>query len=63
MTTVPGWWWVRRRAAARWRSGVERGALVAVSAAGWTIYDMCKAVDKNMLIGGIVLVDKVKEDV
>ncbi len=45
------------------QTGVEMEALTAVSTALLTVYDMCKAVDKNMLIGGIVLVDKVKEDV
>ena len=45
------------------QTGVEMEALTAVSTALLTVYDMCKAVDKTMLIGGIVLVDKVKEDV
>ena len=39
-------------------TGVEMEALTAVSAAALTIYDMCKAVDKTMLIGKIKLVDK-----
>lgn len=43
------------------QTGVEMEALTAVSTALLTIYDMCKAVDKHMLIGGIVLVNKVKE--
>jgi cyclic pyranopterin phosphate synthase len=33
-------------------------ALVAVTAAALTVYDMCKALDKGMEIGGIVLVKK-----
>ncbi len=45
------------------QTGVEMEALTAVSTALLTVYDMCKAVDKKMLIGGIVLVDKMKEDV
>ena len=45
------------------QTGVEMEALTAVSTALLTVYDMCKAVDKNMLIGGIVLVEKIKEDV
>ncbi len=45
------------------QTGVEMEALTAVSIALLTIYDMCKAVDSMMLMGGIVLVDKVKEDV
>jgi cyclic pyranopterin phosphate synthase len=45
------------------QTGVEMEALTAVSTALLTVYDMCKAVDKAMLIGGIVLVEKTKEDV
>lgn len=37
------------------RTGVEMEALTAVSAAALTIYDMCKAVDKTMVIGGVHL--------
>ena len=40
------------------RTGVEMEALVAVSAAGLTIYDMCKAIDRAISIGGIELVRK-----
>ena len=42
-------------------TGVEMEALTAVSAALLTIYDMCKAVDKNMSIGDIVLLEKTKK--
>jgi len=45
------------------RTGVEMEALTAVSVALLTVYDMCKAVDKNMQIGEIKLLEKVKEDV
>ncbi len=45
------------------RTGVEMEALTAVSIALLTIYDMCKAVDKNMQISEIKLLKKVKEDV
>jgi len=45
------------------RTGVEMEALMAVSVALLTVYDMCKAVDKHMQIGEITLVEKVKEDV
>ena len=45
------------------RTGVEMEALVAVSVALLTVYDMCKSVDKNMRIGDIHLVEKVKRDV
>jgi len=45
------------------RTGVEMEALTAVSVALLTVYDMCKAVDKEMSIGDIFLVEKVKRDV
>lgn len=45
------------------RTGVEMEALTAVSVTLLTIYDMCKAVDKNMRIDEIKLLEKVKEDV
>ena len=40
------------------RTGVEMEALTAVSVAALTLYDMCKAVDKNMVIAGIRLMKK-----
>jgi len=40
------------------KTGVEMEALTAVSVAGLTIYDMCKAVDKGMVIGGVRLMEK-----
>lgn len=43
------------------RTGVEMEALVAVSVAALTIYDMCKAVDKGMVIGDIRVTEKVKQ--
>jgi cyclic pyranopterin phosphate synthase len=43
------------------RTGVEMEALTAVSVAALTIYDMCKAVDKQMVIGEIRLLEKTKE--
>jgi cyclic pyranopterin phosphate synthase len=42
------------------QTGVEMEALTAVSAAALTIYDMCKAIDKTMTIGGITLISKTK---
>ena len=45
------------------KTGVEMEALVAVSTALLTIYDMCKAVDKTMDITDIRLEKKTKEDV
>ena len=47
------------RATATARTGVEMEALVAVSAAALTVYDMCKALDKGMEITDIVLVEKI----
>jgi cyclic pyranopterin monophosphate synthase len=40
------------------KTGVEMEALTAVSVAALTIYDMCKAIDKSMIIEGIRLVSK-----
>ncbi len=40
------------------KTGVEMEALTAVSIAALTIYDMCKAVDKSMVIGDIKLLRK-----
>ena len=40
------------------QTGVEMEALTAVSAAALTIYDMCKAVDKGMVISDIMLMEK-----
>ena len=42
------------------RTGAEMEALTGVSVAALTIYDMCKAVDKAMRIGEIVLLSKTK---
>jgi cyclic pyranopterin phosphate synthase len=42
------------------QTGVEMEALAAVAVAALTIYDMCKAVDKTMMIGEIKLVSKTK---
>ena len=40
------------------KTGVEMEALTAVCLAAMTIYDMCKAVDKEMIIGEIMLLEK-----
>jgi cyclic pyranopterin phosphate synthase len=42
------------------QTGVEMEALTAVSVAGLTIYDMCKAVDKTMRLTNVRLVSKTK---
>ncbi len=49
---------VTATAAARWTTGVEMEALVAVSAACLALYDMAKAVDRGIEIGGIRLLEK-----
>ena len=43
------------------RTGVEMEALTAVTVACLTVYDMAKAIDKQMTIGDVVLVEKTKE--
>jgi cyclic pyranopterin phosphate synthase len=55
--TLPG---LRVRALARvsGQTGVEMEALTAVSVACLTVYDMAKAVDRGMVIGGIRLLEK-----
>ncbi|NNT95410.1 cyclic pyranopterin monophosphate synthase MoaC [Stutzerimonas nitrititolerans] len=40
------------------QTGVEMEALTAVSVAALTLYDMCKAVDKGMVIEGVRLLEK-----
>ena len=40
------------------RTGVEMEALVAVSAAALTVYDMCKSIDRGMTLEGVRLVRK-----
>ncbi|HOZ29368.1 MAG TPA: cyclic pyranopterin monophosphate synthase MoaC [Bacteroidales bacterium] len=42
------------------QTGVEMEALTAVSIGLLTVYDMCKAIDKNMIIGEVKLVKKSK---
>jgi cyclic pyranopterin phosphate synthase len=44
------------------QTGVEMEALVAASVAALTIYDMAKAIDKEMTITNVVLVEKTKEE-
>ena len=45
------------------QTGVEMEALTAASVAALTVYDMAKAVDKEMRIADVVLVEKTKESV
>jgi cyclic pyranopterin phosphate synthase len=41
-----------------YKTGAEMEALTAVAAAALTVYDMCKAVDKGMIIGDLKLLKK-----
>jgi cyclic pyranopterin phosphate synthase len=43
------------------QTGVEMEALVAATVAALTVYDMAKAIDKEMEIAGVSLVEKTKE--
>jgi cyclic pyranopterin monophosphate synthase len=45
------------------QTGVEMEALTAASVALLTIYDMCKAVDKEMVIESVKLTEKTKTDI
>jgi cyclic pyranopterin monophosphate synthase len=49
---------IRSQVAAAAQTGVEMEALVAVTAAALTVYDMCKALDKGIEISDIFLVEK-----
>jgi cyclic pyranopterin phosphate synthase len=49
---------VEAKAEAHWRTGVEMEAMVAVAAAGLTVYDMCKAIDREMSLEAVRLVRK-----
>jgi cyclic pyranopterin phosphate synthase len=42
------------------QTGVEMEALVAVSVAALTVYDMAKAIDKDMVVGEVRLLEKTK---
>jgi cyclic pyranopterin phosphate synthase len=52
---------IRATASTTAKTGVEMEALTAVSVAALTIYDMCKAVDRQMVIGEIRVTEKRKE--
>jgi cyclic pyranopterin phosphate synthase len=49
---------IEARARAHARTGVEMEALVAVSAAALVVYDMCKAIDRGMVVDAVHLVSK-----
>ncbi len=50
--------WVEAQVKTTGKTGIEMEALTAVSIACLTIYDMCKAIDKRMVIGDIKLIRK-----
>jgi cyclic pyranopterin phosphate synthase len=50
--------YLQSRVRCTYHTGVEMEALTAVSVAALTIYDMCKAVDRAMEIGEIMLLKK-----
>jgi cyclic pyranopterin phosphate synthase len=49
---------IRAEVTSTGKTGVEMEALTAVSAAALTIYDMCKAVDRAMVISDVRLLEK-----
>ena len=51
---------IRAEARTSGKTGVEMEALTAVSTTLLTVYDMCKAVDKKMIISNIHLIEKRK---
>jgi cyclic pyranopterin phosphate synthase len=58
ISPVRGGFAIEARAKTTAQTGVEMEALTAVAIAALTIYDMVKAVDKDMVIGDICLVEK-----
>ena len=52
---------IRATVEADWKTGVEMEALTAVTVAALSLYDMCKAVDKSIVISDIRLVRKTKQ--
>jgi cyclic pyranopterin phosphate synthase len=55
--------WIVATAETTAQTGVEMEALVAVTVAALTLYDMAKAIDKGMVIEAVELVEKTKEAV
>ncbi len=49
---------IEARAETHWRTGVEMEAMVAATAAGLTVYDMCKAIDRNISLESTRLIQK-----
>ncbi len=59
----PGRIAIRGTAVCEAKTGIEMEALTAVAIAALTIYDMCKAVDKKMVVSDIRLEKKSKHDI
>ena len=57
-TERPGTLWIRVTARTVGRTGVEMEALTGVQAAALTVYDMCKSLDKRMVIREVKLLSK-----
>ena len=55
---LPNGIYIRAMASSEGRTGVEMEAMVAVSIASLTIYDMCKAMDKGIVIREVALQSK-----
>ncbi len=53
---------IKATAACTDKTGIEMEALTAVAIAALTVYDMCKAVDKGMVLRDIRLIEKTKEE-
>jgi cyclic pyranopterin phosphate synthase len=58
ITPAPGGYAIEARVRTTDRTGVEMEALTAVAVAALTIYDMVKAVDREMVIGDIKVMEK-----
>lgn len=54
---------VKAEAVSTGKTGVEMEALTAAGIALLTVYDMCKAVDKKMIIDNVELIEKTKNDI
>jgi cyclic pyranopterin phosphate synthase len=54
----PGTLQIEARVKVEGKTGVEMEALAAVSVAALTVYDMCKAVDRGMVISDVRLMEK-----
>lgn len=61
MNTVDDGVEIEAKAVCTDKTGIEMEALTAAAVAALTIYDMCKAVDKNMTIENISLLEKTKQ--